>query len=115
MSSHQTARVVPEVNSVNHSIVAAQIDDPRVATGGHPPTYFHVIGFTIRVVHNHTMKIDRDIGDAETDAAKVTSYSRYVYGVVIDRMIDLLFSQDLPSALSGCGHETNKTNSQNYQ
>jgi hypothetical protein len=115
VSSGQAARVVPEVNAVNDTIGAAQIDGPGVAAGGHPAAYFDVIGFTIRVMDNNTVKIDCYIADTKSNAAEVTSYSSNVYGVVIDHMIDLLFSQDLPAALSGCGHQANNTNSQHYR
>jgi hypothetical protein len=107
--------VVPKIDSMDHSICTAEINNPRIATSGHPAAQFYVVGFTVCVMHNYAVKIDRDVADAEANATKISAHCGDMYRVVIYKVIDFTFSEDLPSSLSRYRRNAYQTKAKDYR
>lgn len=68
------------------------------------PTSDDVVGLAVVVDHDHSLHIQRRVGDLELDAAEVVERPLYHDGVVVGTMVGMGLADQLPLALrAGAG------------
>jgi hypothetical protein len=90
---------VEEVDAADHTFITAQVDCPRLATGGDVVAELDLFTGPVRVMNHHALEFDRRARDAKLNALKPAFRSAYYDCVTIPEAVYRRLSEEDP--LSG--------------